>query len=496
MVMDNFQSLRYFLPELTLFVAAMVVVLVDISLKSRRRILNPLLTLLSLILAGYFSWSGGSADAGLFQGMLASDSFAQFFRLLLILAGFLVVVGSLDSEELSPVHNGEFFVLLLAVTAGMILLVNSANLAMLYLSLELVSLTSYIMVGYLRADRLSNEAALKYILFGAVSTGAMLYGFSLLYGMTGSLSLYAIRDTFLTQGVNSFSQYTLLLVVLLIMAGFGFKTAAVPFHFWCPDVYAGAPTPVTAFLSVAPKAAGFGILVRFLFSGMSQTTATQWSMMRGLNWPVILIGISVLTMTLGNVAALTQNNLKRMLAYSSIAHAGYIMMGAVVLTEIGLRSMLVYLFVYLFMNLGAFLVVTVIYNSDRTFEIDDYSGLFRRSPFLAVAMSIFLLSLIGIPPFSGFLGKFYVFGAVINQGIIWLAVVGSLNAAIAAYYYMKVMKTMILEEGNNGLPPVRISPLNLSLLVALLIPNVLLVVFWNSFDRWVASSVKLFGNSL
>jgi NADH-quinone oxidoreductase subunit N len=496
MVMDNLQSLRYSLPELTLFVAALIVVLVDISLKSQRRFLNPLLTLLSLILAGYFSLRGGAADAGLFQGMLATDSFAQFFRLLLILAGFLVVVGSLDSDELSTVHTGEFFVLLLVVTAGMILMTNSTNLAMLYLSLELVSLTSYIMVGYLRTDRLSNEAALKYILFGAVSTGAMLYGFSLLYGMTGTLNLYAIRDTFMSQGVSSFNQYTLLLVVLLIMAGFGFKTAAVPFHFWCPDVYAGAPTPVTAFLSVAPKAAGFGILVRFFFSGMSQATGTQWNIMHGLNWPVILVGISVLTMTLGNIAALTQNNLKRMLAYSSIAHAGYIMMGAVVLTEVGLRSMLVYLFVYLFMNLGAFLVVTVIYNSDKTFEIDDYAGLLRRSPFLAVAMSIFLLSLIGIPPFSGFLGKLYVFGAVIDRGIIWLAVVGSLNAAVAAYYYMKVMKAMILDEGDNSLPPLKISPINLSLLVALLLPNILLVVFWNSIDRWVTASVKLFNNSL
>ena len=496
MVMANLQSLRYCLPELTLFVAAMVVVLVDISLKSLRRILNPSLTLLCLVLAGYLSLRAGVADSGLFQGMLASDSFAQFFRLLLILASFLVVIGSLDSDELSPVHSGEFFVLLLVVTAGMILMANSTNLAMLYLSLELVSLTSYIMVGYLRTDRLSNEAALKYLLYGAVSTGAMLYGFSLLYGMTGTLNLYAIRDAFVSQGVDGFNQYTLLLVVLLIMAGFGFKTAAVPFHFWCPDVYAGAPTPVTAFLSVAPKAAGFGILIRFFFSGLSQGTGTQWSMMHGLNWSAILVGISVLTMTLGNIAALTQNNLKRMLAYSSIAHAGYIMMGVAVLSQVGLRSVLVYLFVYVFMNLGAFLVVTVIYNSDKTFEIDDYAGMSRRSPFLTVAMSIFLLSLIGIPPFSGFLGKLYVFGAVIDQGIIWLAVVGSLNAAIAAYYYMKVMKTMILDEGDKNLPPLKISPVNMSLLVVLLLPNVLLVGFWNSIDRWVAASARLFSNSL
>jgi NADH-quinone oxidoreductase subunit N len=192
----------------------------------------------------------------------------------------------------------------------MILMANSINLAMLYLSLELVSLTSYIMVGYLKGDRLSNEASLKYILFGAISTGSMLYGFSLIYGMTGSLNLYTIRDVFLNQGVQGFDQFTTLLVLILTLAGFGFKTAAVPFHFWCPDVYAGAPTPVTGFLSVAPKAAGFAILMRFLFSSMTQPTGDQWELVRGINWPLVLIGISVLTMTLGNVAALTQNNLK------------------------------------------------------------------------------------------------------------------------------------------------------------------------------------------
>ena len=229
---------------------------------------------------------------------------------------------------------------------------------------------------------------------------------------------------------------------------------------------------------------------------MTETTKPQWTVIHGLNWPMVLVGISVLTMTLGNLAAITQNNLKRMLAYSSIAHAGYILMGAVVLSDLGRRSMLIYLFVYLFMNLGAFLVVAVIYNSERTFEINDYTGMFRRSPFLAVTMSIFLLSLIGIPPFSGFLGKLYVFGAVINQGIIWLAVVGSLNAAVAAYYYMRVVKAMILDNGNDDLPPLKISPINQALLVALLIPNVLLVVFWSPIDRWAAASVRLFNGGL
>ena len=348
--------------------------------------------------------------------MLALDSFSQFFKLFLLLASGLVLLASLDSAELAPTHQGEFFALLLSVTLGMLLLSSSINLAMLFLSFELVSLTSYIMVGYLKNDRLSNEASLKYILFGAIASGAMLYGFTLIYGMTGSLNLYSIRDAYLNKGLEGVDQFTVLLILVLTMAGFGFKTASVPFHFWCPDVYAGAATPVTAFLSIAPKAAGFAILVRFFFSGMSVAGNNQWSLMSGINWPLILIGISVLTMTLGNIAALTQNNLKRMLAYSSIAHAGYIMMGVVVLNGDGLRAILLYLVVYLFMNLGAFLVVTIIYNSDRTFDIEGYNGMFKRAPFLSVAMSIFMLSLIGIPPFAGFLGKLYIFGAVIQKG--------------------------------------------------------------------------------
>jgi NADH-quinone oxidoreductase subunit N len=244
---------------------------------------------------------------------------------------------------------------------------------------------------------------------------------------------------------------------------------------------------------VAPKAAGFAILVRFFFSGFSQPSGTRWTLVGGVNWPLVLIGVSVLTMTLGNVAALTQNNLKRMLAYSSIAHAGYILMGSVVLTSEGLKSMLVYMFVYLFMNLGAFLVVTIIYNSDRTFDIDDYKGMFKRSPLLAVAMSVFMLSLIGIPPFAGFLGKLYVFGSVLDKGLYWFAAIGALNAAVAAFYYMRVLKAMIIEEGDGRTAPLQVSFLNQVLLIALLLPNILLTIFWNPIDRWTSASVKLLG---
>ncbi len=493
MNLGNLESLSFFCPELILVGAILLVVISDISLKGLRNVANPLLTMTALVMALYYTIQTEHGSAGqLFEGMLALDTFGQYFKVFLLISSLLIILVSLHSSELSSIHQGEFFALLLAVTLGMILMANSINLVMLYLSLELVSLTSYVMVGYLRNDRLSNEASMKYILFGAVSTGSMLYGFSLLYGLTGSLNLFEIREALIIQGDLGVNQLTLLLVVVLSIAGFGFKTAAVPFHFWCPDVYTGAPTPVTAFLSVAPKAAGFAILVRFFFGGFSQITQADGGLLTGVNWALVLIIISVITMSWGNIAALTQNNLKRMLAYSSIAHAGYVLMGCVVLTETGLKAILVYLFVYLFMNLGAFLVVIIVFNSERTFQVQDYNGMFRRSPFLAIAMSIFMLSLIGIPPFSGFLGKLYIFGAVIDQGLFWFAVIGALNAAVAAFYYMRVMKHMILESNDGESKPLHMSYLNQALIVLLLIPNVLLIVYWSHIDRWATSSTKLF----
>jgi len=431
------------------------VILCDITLKGLRNRLNPILTVFTLVLAAYYTFQlDQTAPAGLFHGMLAIDGFAQFFKLFLLLAALLVVLGSLHSSELAPFHQGEFFALLLAVTLGMVLLANSTNLAMLYLSLELVSLTSYIMVGYLKTDRLSNEASLKYILFGAISTGSMLYGLSLIYGMTGSLNLYTIRDAFLNQGVEGVDQFTVLLILVLTMAGFGFKTAAVPFHFWCPDVYAGAATPVTAFLSVAPKAAGFAVLARFFFSGMSQTSGSQWSMIGGINWPLVLIGISVLTMTLGNVAALTQNNLKRMLAYSSIAHGGYLLVGLVSANDVGKAAILFYLLAYAVTNVAAFGVIALLGTRDRANdELRDFAGLWHTRPGLAALMTVCLLSLGGLPPTVGFIGKWYVFSAAVSAGYYGLAVIGVLTSVVSVFFYLRIAVMMYMTDGSDIVRP-------------------------------------------
>jgi NADH-quinone oxidoreductase subunit N len=360
----------------------------------------------------------------------------------------------------------------------------------------MVSIASYVMVAYLKGDRMSNEASLKYILFGAVSTGGMLYGLSLLYGMTGSTNLTVIRDV-LAAGAADANRLPLFVVALLVFAGFGFKTASVPFHFWCPDVYQGAPTAVTAFLSVAPKAAGFAIMLRFFFHGMSTEGAGPWVLTGTFEWPAVLILVSVLTMTIGNVAALTQTNMKRLLAYSSIAHAGYVMMGIVALSENGARSILIYLLAYLFMNLGAFLVVVLVHNQDGTFDLRDYPGLYRRAPFLTVAMAVFLLSLMGIPPLVGFMGKLYVFAAIVEKGsaFYWYAIVGAVNAAIGAYYYARILKTMIIDPGNEEKAPFRLPFADAVWVGALLAANVLPLLWWGRVESWARHSLGLYAGN-
>jgi NADH-quinone oxidoreductase subunit N len=379
------------------------------------------------------------------------------------------------------------------VTLSNLLLASANDLAMLYLALEMVSITSYVMVAYIKGDRFSNEASLKYVLFGAVSTGGMLYGLSLLYGMAGTTSVPGIRE-FLTKGVADASLPAVYTILLLLLLGFGFKTAAVPFHFWCPDAYQGAPTPVTAFLSVAPKAAGFAIMARFFFQGFAAPVGSSSALGAIVDWPRLLILVSVATMTVGNVAALTQTNMKRLLAYSSIAHAGYIMMGVVALSQNGTRALQIYLLAYLFMNLGAFLVVTLIHEQDGTFDLRDYPGLYRRAPFLTGAMVIFLLSLMGIPPLVGFMGKLYVFAAIVDKGpsYWWYAVVAALNAAVAAYYYARVMKTMVIDEPAEEKPPFRLAFPDAAWLAVLLAANVLPLLFWGTIDGWARQSFMLY----
>jgi NADH-quinone oxidoreductase subunit N len=497
--LDGLPSLKYFIPEMTLVLTFVFVLVWDLVLKGHkdRDRLIPLLAVTGLVLAGYFTLGSVSAPEGsLFSGMIALDPLGLLCRLIFISAAIIVTLLTVASRELEGVQRGEMYVFLLAVTLAMMWMAASLNLLMIYLALEAVSIGSYLMVGYLRRERLSNEASLKYVVFGAVSTGAMLYGMSFLFGLTGSLDLYEIRSALLKASTTADAGPALLFVVVLILAGIGFKVAAVPFHFWCPDVYTGAPTPVTAFLSVGPKVAGFAVLIRFFFIGMAEPShagdSTTYQMVGGVDWRTVLIAVSIATMTLGNVAALLQTNLKRLLAYSSMAHAGYILMGAAVLSSDGIQAMLAYMFIYLFMNLGVFLVVIAVFDDTGSFDLKDYGGIWKRSPYLTAGMGVFLLSLMGIPPFAGFLAKFYIFAAVIRAGLGWFAVIGVVNSAIAAFYYMKVLKVMFIGGGEGGDGrSLELHPIYSSLLFLLVVPNIIGLALWGYLDRLTEYSQRL-----
>ncbi len=494
-------SLRLFWPEVALTAGLLLVVLVDSFAGAARNTLNRALTALTLLAAIGLLLRQPAEPASLWSGMLASDPMATFFKLLLAAAALLLVLSFTfrNSSELHGLGQGEFYALLLALTLSNMLMATATDLVMLYLALEMVSIGSYVMVAYLKGDRESNEASLKYLLFGAVSTGAMLYGLSLLYGFAGTTSLEGVR-TALAAGTSDAGRLSLHLAALLVLAGFGFKTAAVPFHFWCPDAYQGAPTPVTAFLSVAPKAAGFAVLLRFVVGGFGQPGGGPWETSDAVSWAPLLMLVSIVTMTWGNVAALTQTNMKRLLAYSSIAHAGYLMMGVVALSDNGARGLLVYLLAYLVMNLGAFLVVLLVHHHEGSFDLRDWAGLHRRAPFLTGAMAVFLLSLMGIPPLVGFMGKLYVFAAVIEKGspesmgMWWFAAVGAVNAAVAAYYYMRVLKTMMIDPEPEPKPAISLAFADRAWLAALLLANVLPLLFWTRIEQWAQASLTLYAS--
>ena len=489
------RSLAWFGPETALVAGLLLVVLVDAVGGTLRNPLTRLLTAGALAVAFGFALQlqAEGARGALFSGMVVIDPLSAAFKLVLIGAGLLVVLAFSfrNSRELHGLGQGELHALVLALVLSCLLLAAANDVVMLYLALEMVSITSYVMVAYLKGDRMSNEASLKYVLFGAAATGSMLYGFSLLYGLAGTTSLPGIQE-YLAAGVPDANRFAVYAITLLLLAGFGFKIAAVPFHFWCPDVYQGAATPVTALLSVLPKGAGLAITLRFFYGALSVPEAGAWDLVGSINWGALLMLVSVLTMTLGNVAALTQTNMKRLLAYSSIAHAGYLLMGVVALSENGARGLLVYLAAYLVMNLGAFLVVTLVHLHEDSFDLRDYPGLYRRAPLLTLAMAFFLLSLVGIPPFVGFLAKLYVFAAVIEQGMGIYATIGALNAAIAAYYYFKIIKVMTIDAGNEDKPALNLAFADQAWLAAFALANLVPLLFWDRIEGWARGALVLY----
>ena len=441
--LENFGSLSHFLPEFIVAGGALLIFLLDL-IRGRHCRFHGWLGIALLVGAGWATVASLGTETGgvyLFENMLALDGFTQLFRLFFLLTGVLTLIMAARSKELAN-RGAEFTALLLIIVLGMMLMAGAANLLMAYLAMEMVSLLSYTLVASIKGNQRGNEAGLKYVIFGGVASGAMLYGFSWLYGLTGSLDIAVIAQTL--QG-GAAQPLTMFLALTLILVGLGFKVAAVPFHMWCPDVYEGAPVTVTAFLSVGPKAAGFALLLRVLYDGLAQPFQGGWAPVAQLPWPMLIAVMSVVTMFIGNLSALWQNNLKRLMAYSSIAHAGYLLAGLVLLNSAGVLAIVFYLFAYLIMNFGAFMVVSAVVDESGTEDIDGIRGLWRRRPFLGVMMMIFLVSLTGLPPAFGFVGKFYLFAALVEGGWLWLALVGLLNSVISLGYYMRIAKVMLID---------------------------------------------------
>jgi NADH-quinone oxidoreductase subunit N len=490
MSLDNAQSLSYILPELLLVLTILAIFVADLLVAEKQRLGWMALAGTGLSLVAVLFLAG--APAGwLFSRMIVHDPFAWFFKLLFALAALAAVWMSLGSNEINGPNQGEYYGLLLSSALGMFFMASAANLLMAYLSLEFVSLTSYVLTGYLRHDRRSGEAALKYLIYGGVASGTMIYGMSWIFGLAGSMDFVQINAALMHGDPNKLAVFVAL---VLTLAGFGYKVAAVPFHMWVPDVYTGAPIPISAFLSVASKAAGFALLIRFFYPAMSQLGAGgTWQFLPGVDWPQLVLVLSMVTMTLGNLAALSQRNLKRLLAYSSIAHAGYMLMGFVVLSNEGLRAMLFYMVVYYLMNIGAFLVVMIVANATGREDIEGYRGLaWRGGAAPALALAIFLFSLTGLPPLAGFVGKFYLFAAVIRQQLYFLAVVGVINSVISLYYYARVVRTMFLDFPDGTETPVTVNLHNGSLLLGLSAATVALGVYWAPVIALADSSLRFF----
>jgi len=371
----------------------------------------------------------------------------------------------------------------------------ASNLLMMYLAVELSSITSYILSGYTREAPDSSEASLKYVIYGGLSSGVMIYGISIIYGLTGAFDIYQINKVLASGGIND---ATLLIAGIMTLVGFGYKISAVPFHFWTPDVYEGSPITITAFLSVASKAAGFAVLIRFLKTVFFDPAASSlaggiWVSLQSFDWPLLLAMLSVLTMTLGNLVALWQNNLKRLLAYSSIAHAGYLLTGIVVVSNAGLSAILIYFVAYFFMNLGAFYVVMLIANATGSEDIESYKGMAARAPFASFALALFLISLTGLPPTVGFIGKLYLFAALLDSGWVWLAVVAALNTVISLYYYVRIFRNMYLRPDENPGEPIKLGAVQMATLLVLVVPVLLLGLYFTPLVELAQASVRIFG---
>ncbi|HLE90595.1 MAG TPA: NADH-quinone oxidoreductase subunit N [Anaerolineales bacterium] len=437
------------LPEILILTIGLLVLVVEPFWKEEQRRNVGWLTAVGLLAAMVISllFARPGEPISTLGGMVRFDWLGFFFKMLFMFAGAATALLLMDNEKVG--HRGEAYLLLLASLLGMNLMASAADLVMLYLAIETTSIPLYILAGFMLADDKSTEAGFKYLLFGALTSTVMLYGFSLVFGFTGTTDLYQLADMLKAGNLELVTTFS---VLALILVGIGFKVSIVPLHFWAPDVYEGSPTPVAGFLSTASKAAGFAVLTRLFIVAFPDLA---------LSWTAVLAVLAAVTMTVGNLLALPQTNIKRLLAFSSVAHAGYVLIGVIALTQLGVASVVFYLAAYILTNLLAFGIVMAFSRVTGLEEITDYAGMSRRNPGLALMMLAAFLSLAGMPPFGGFVAKVVVFAAGVQAGYVWLVVIGIINSAIGVYYYLNVLKYVYLyrmpnqDEENHPVPLTR-----------------------------------------
>ncbi|KPK99761.1 MAG: hypothetical protein AMJ91_06415 [candidate division Zixibacteria bacterium SM23_73_3] len=468
------------LPQIFLFLWAILIFIIDFVRKEKKHNLA-YVALLGIVITTVLVLTSQKGE--LFGGMFQADSFSAYFNLIFLLTGFLTIASSVEFTQRLPSNKGEYFGLILLSMVGMMFLASAGDLLTLYVSLELTTIPLFVLASYRKDEFKSTEAGLKYLILGGISSALLLFGISLIYGLTGTTFLTEVRTTLIVRFLSTGNVGpALVLGFIFMIAGFGFKLALVPFHMWVPDVYEGAPTPITAFLSVASKATGIAAFLRVFFHAF---------LIFQVDWVMLMAVLAALAMIIGNIIALLQTNIKRMLAYSSIAQIGYILLGVVAASSRGVSSVAFYTFVYLFANMGAFITAIAFSHKTGSDEIKDYAGLSRRSPALAAMMAVFMLSLVGIPPLAGFMGKYYLFSAAIEQRYIWLVVIAILTSVISLYYYLNVVRQMYFQTSTEESPILMGAALKTALLICV-IGVLLLGIYPNIFLNFANQAAMVF----
>jgi NADH-quinone oxidoreductase subunit N len=470
-------------PLITLTVAGLLLLLIDaFSIKGAKKGYFHQFSLVAIIIGiiqTIFLWNRQGTD---FSGMVYVDNYSSFFYMIFLIGTGISIILSVKYLEEYKKNYGEYYALMLFSAVGMMLMAAGSNLVTIFLGLEILSIPIYILAGLFREDVKSNEAALKYLLLGGFSSAFLLFGIAMLYGGTGTFSLAELAKNIQASGMNALTY----LGLGLLIVGFGFKISLAPFHMWTPDVYEGAPTSITAFMSVGTKAAAFAAFLRVIMIVFPSVK---------MEWDMLLWVVAVATMTIGNLTALAQTNIKRMLAYSSIAHAGYILIGVIAGNQLGATGILYYLLAYTLMNLGAFgVIILVSRKKDNYLNIYDYSGLGFQYPGLAAVMSVFMFALVGMPPTAGFIGKFYIFSAAVQAGYIWLVIIGVINSLISVYYYLRITVIMYMKPAEADLGPVDTTPMVNATLILSALAVLLLGIFPGTIFNLALNSVKIFGS--